>query len=225
MNHRLLLISSVSLIALLGGCKPKMKSDRFKASYAIGQNLGENFRQQDLDLDLDAVSKGIREGYEKKSSLSQNEMQDALTKMQQDAARRQLAEAEAGRKSAAEFLAKNKKEPGVKVTKSGLQYLVERKGTGPTPTLKDAVKCHYRGTLVSGEQFDSSYDRGLPANFPVKGVIAGWTEALQLMRVGEKIKLFIPPELGYGSSARPHIPPNSVLIFEMELLGINRPKK
>jgi FKBP-type peptidyl-prolyl cis-trans isomerase FkpA/FKBP-type peptidyl-prolyl cis-trans isomerase FklB len=104
-----------------------------------------------------------------------------------------------------------------------LQYIVLQEGTGKTPTVKDTVKAHYKGTLLDGKQFDSSYDRGQPAEFPVEGVIKGWTEALQMMKVGGKMKLFIPPDLGYGAAARPGIPANSVLVFEVELIDVLPP--
>lgn len=133
---------------------------------------------------------------------------------------------EAGEKNKADgmaFLEKNKTQPNVKTTASGLQYIVVEEGKGKSPTDKDTVKAQYNGTLITGEKFDSSYDRGQPAEFPVSGVIKGWTEALQMMKVGGKMKLFIPPELGYGPAARPGIPANSVLVFDVELVDIVKP--
>jgi FKBP-type peptidyl-prolyl cis-trans isomerase FklB len=122
-----------------------------------------------------------------------------------------------------DFLAENAKKEGVKTTASGLQYLVIKSGTGATPKLTDGVKVHYHGTLTDGTVFDSSVERGEPISFPVSGVIPGWTEALQLMKVGDKWKLFIPAKLAYGEqSPSPRIPPNSVLLFEVELLGIEK---
>ena len=141
-------------------------------------------------------------------------------KLQEMAMKKQSEEADKNKAKSAEFLEKNKTAEGVKVTASGLQYIVVSEGTGAIPTKTDTVKCHYKGTLITGEQFDSSYDRGQPAEFPVGGVIPGWTEALQMMKVGSKYKLFIPPELAYGASGRPGIPPNSALVFEVELLDI-----
>ena len=123
---------------------------------------------------------------------------------------------------------KNKTQAGVKTTASGLQYQVLTEGTGKTPAASDTVKAHYKGTLIDGKVFDSSYDRGQPAEFPVSGVIPGWTEALQMMKVGSKWKLFIPAELAYGQQSPPGIPSNSVLIFEVELLDViagTAPKK
>lgn len=137
--------------------------------------------------------------------------------------KKQAEAANKNKEDGAKFLEGNKSQAGVKVTPSGLQYIVMTEGTGKTPTLKDTVKAHYKGTLIDGKQFDSSYDRGQPAEFPVEGVIKGWTEALQMMKVGGKMKLFIPPDLGYGEAARPQIPANSVLVFEVELLEVITP--
>jgi FKBP-type peptidyl-prolyl cis-trans isomerase len=139
-------------------------------------------------------------------------------KKQQEAAESNAAEGKA-------FLEKNKSAEGVKTTASGLQYIVVQEGTGKTPGLNDTVKANYTGTLINGTKFDSSVDRGQPAEFPVSGVIKGWTEALQMMKVGGKVKLFIPPELGYGASARPGIPANSVLVFDVELVDVSAPAK
>lgn len=134
--------------------------------------------------------------------------------------KKQQEAAEENKKKGSEYLEKNKSAEGVKVTASGLQYKVEKEGDGKTPVKTDTVKAHYKGTLVDGTQFDSSYDRGQPAEFPVQGVIPGWSEALQMMKVGSKYKLFVPPELAYGASGRPGIPANSVLVFEVELIDI-----
>ncbi len=140
--------------------------------------------------------------------------------LQEDAMKKQQEAAENNKKKSAEFLEKNKSAAGFKVTASGLQYSVITEGNGATPKKEDTVKCHYTGTLIDGTKFDSSLDRGTPAEFPVAGVIPGWTEALQMMKVGSKYKLVIPPELAYGAQGRPGIPANSVLIFEVELLEI-----
>ncbi|HWU43703.1 MAG TPA: FKBP-type peptidyl-prolyl cis-trans isomerase, partial [Bdellovibrio sp.] len=148
------------------------------------------------------------------------DMQAAMMKLQEMAMKKQQEQADKNAKSGKDFMDKNKTAAGVKTTASGLQYITEKEGTGASPKKEDVVKVHYKGTLMNGEQFDSSYDRGQPAEFPVGGVIPGWTEALQLMKVGGKAKLFIPPELAYGPQGRPGIPPNSVLIFEVELMDI-----
>lgn len=200
--------------------KVKLDTDAKKASYAIGQQIGTNLKQQNIEFDADAMVAALKDAGQGKNQMTKEEMQQAMMKLQESAMKKQQEAAEANKKLGMEFLEKNKTQPGVKVTASGLQYIVEKEGTGRTPTDEDTVKCHYKGTLTNGEQFDSSYDRGQPAEFPVKGVIPGWTEALKLMKVGGKMKLFIPPELAYGPAGRPGIPPNSVLVFEVELMDI-----
>ncbi len=219
------------LLALFGltltACQKKVKldSDIKKSSYALGQQIGMNIKNQGLDVDVDALAQSISDATKgEKSKMTPEEIQSALMKLQESAMRKQMEAAETNKKSGDEFLEKNKAVEGVKTTKSGLQYQVITEGNGKTPTAKDVVSAHYSGTLIGGEKFDSSYDRGQPAEFPVGGVIKGWTEALQMMKVGSKWKLFIPPDLAYGASGRPGIPPNSVLVFEVELLGIKDPK-
>jgi FKBP-type peptidyl-prolyl cis-trans isomerase len=216
------------LVLALVACNkaPKLDTDTQKASYAIGQQIGSNLKNQNIEFDSKVLAASIEEAAAgKPSRLKPEEMQAALMKLQENIVKKQQEQAEANTKSGAEYLEKNKANPGVKVTASGLQYIMEKEGTGKTPGPSDTVKAHYKGTLTSGEQFDSSYDRGQPAEFPVNGVIKGWTEALQMMKVGGKAKLFIPAELGYGASARPGIPANSVLVFEVELLDVISAKK
>jgi FKBP-type peptidyl-prolyl cis-trans isomerase len=152
--------------------------------------------------------------------LSETEMRDALTALQGEMSAKRNAAGDQNLKDGQVLLEKNKAEAGVVALPSGLQYKVLTEGTGPRPKATDKVKTHYRGTLIDGTQFDSSYDRGEPATFGVGGVIKGWTEALQLMPVGSKWKLWIPANLAYGEAGRPSIPPNSTLIFEVELLEI-----
>lgn len=211
---------AVAAVAFSAGCTKKLDTDVKKASYAIGQQIGTNLKQQNIDFDADVLAKSLKDAGQGKSDMSKEDMQAAMMKLQELTVKKQQEESEKNKKVGEEFLAKNKSAAGVKTTASGLQYIVEKEGTGKTPTAKDHVKCHYKGTLINGEQFDSSYERGQPAEFPVGGVIPGWTEALQLMKVGSKYKLFIPPELAYGASGRPGIPGNSVLVFEVELLEI-----
>lgn len=221
---RLLIASAAALAVVATGCQKKLDNDKKKASYAIGQQIGSNLRNQHIDFDPDVLAMSIVEAAQgKESKLKPEEMQAALMKLQEGMMKKQQEEAEKNKAEGAAFLEKNKTAPGVKTTPSGLQYIVVQEGTGKTPTLKDTVKAHYKGTLINGQQFDSSYDRGQPAEFPVEGVIKGWTEALQLMKVGGKMKLFIPPELGYGPAARPGIPANSVLVFDVELLDVIPP--
>ena len=205
--------------------KAKLDNDKSKASYAIGQQIGQNLKQQNIEVDAEALAMALKDAAEGKNQMTKEQIQEAMMKLQENAMKKQQEEAEGNKKTGAEFLEKNKTAAGVKVTASGLQYIVEKEGTGKTPTKDDIVKCHYTGTLINGEKFDSSVDRGQPAEFPVSGVIPGWTEALQMMKVGSKVKLFVPPELAYGPSGRPGIPANSVLIFEVELLDIVKQAK
>lgn len=224
MNKNLVsvLVSAAALMVVgVVGCQKKLDDDKKKASYAIGQQIGSNLKNQSIEFDADVLAMSIKEASEgKESKLKPEEMQQALMKLQENLMKKQGEAANKNKEDGAKFLEANKSQAGVKVTPSGLQYIVMTEGTGKTPTLKDTVKAHYKGTLVDGKQFDSSYDRGQPAEFPVEGVIKGWTEALQMMKVGGKMKLFIPAELGYGEAARPQIPANSVLVFEVELLDV-----
>jgi FKBP-type peptidyl-prolyl cis-trans isomerase len=218
------LVSIMALFALVA-CNKKLDTDNRKATYAIGQQIGKNIKQQFSDFDPDVLAMAIKDAANNKNKMTDQEMQAALTKLQTSALEKQQKDAEANNKIAQDFLAKNKTAPGVKETKTGLQYIMEKEGTGKTPKIDDTVKANYKGTLVDGTVFDSSYDRGTPIEIPLKGVIPGWTEALQLMKVGGKAKLFIPPQLAYGAAGRPKIPPGSVLIFELELLDIVPPAK
>jgi FKBP-type peptidyl-prolyl cis-trans isomerase len=156
----------------------------------------------------------------KDPKITEQEMQDSMQKMYEKRRENMKAEADKNKKEGEEFLAKNKEQGDVKTLESGLQYQVMSAGEGAKPGENDTVKVHYKGTLIDGTEFDSSYKRDKPAEFPVKAVIPGWTEALQLMKKGGKWKLWIPSELAYGERGRPSIPPNSVLIFEVELLDI-----
>jgi len=218
--NKIMLVAAVAVIGLVGCNKPDLKSDKGQASYAIGQQIGRNLKAQNIEIDAKTLAASLTDAMAGKSELKEDEIQKAMMKLQEMAMKKQTEEADKNKGKSAEFLEKNKTAEGVKVTASGLQYIVVSEGTGPMPTKTDTVKCHYKGTLTTGEQFDSSYDRGQPAEFPVGGVIPGWTEALQMMKVGSKYKLFIPSELAYGASGRPGIPPNSALVFEVELLDI-----
>lgn len=228
MKKQLMLIY-VGLLAaavLVTGCQKKLDTDLKKASYAIGQQIGGNLKNQNIEFDSDVLAASIVEAAQgKESKMKPEEMQQALMKLQEGMMKKQQEAAEKNKADGAAFLEKNKTAAGVKTTASGLQYIVVEEGKGKTPGPNDTVKAHYKGTLVDGSQFDSSYDRGQPAEFPVGGVIKGWTEALQMMKAGGKVKLFIPPELGYGPAARPGIPANSVLIFDVELVEVMAPAK
>ena len=199
-----------------------------RVSYAIGLNIGHSFKAQELDVDPELVTRGIKDVTSGQPELmNEAEVKQTLTAFQQEMrANLQKKRAEQGLKSKAEgaaFLAANKDKPGVQTLPDGLQYLVLTTGTGATPTASDTVTVNYRGTLIDGTEFDSSYKRGQPPSFPVGGVIHGWTEALQKMTVGSKWKLFIPADLAYGENGQRGIPPNSVLIFEVELLDTKAP--
>lgn len=219
--NKLLLVSVVGLSMALTACnKADTKSDKGQASYAIGQQIGKNLKAQNIEIDAKTLAVALSHAASGKSDMTDEDMQKAMMKLQETTMKRQQEMGEENKKKSAEFLEKNKSAEGVKVTASGLQYIVMKEGTGATPTKSDVVRCHYVGTLTDGTEFDSSVKRGSPAEFPVSGVIPGWTEALQMMKVGTKYKLFIPPELAYGAAGRPGIPPNSTLIFEVELLDI-----
>lgn len=205
---------------------PQDKND--KVSYSIGYDIGSNFRQQSIDsLKLQQIMHGLQDGVQEADpAISDSAMGSLMKSFQKEVMaeqkKRQQNEAETNKKKADEFLAENKEKEDVQTTGSGLQYKILEEGSGPSPTSNDTVQVHYEGTLIDGTVFDSSYDRGEPVEFPVDGVIKGWTEALQMMKAGAKWKLFIPPELGYGERGTPGpIGPNDVLIFEVELLEVN----
>jgi len=205
-----------------------LKTETQKVSYIIGTQIARNFKTQDVEVDLDSLMMGLKDALQGDNLvMSQDEMQKVYSAWQQKMRAKQAAQKakEAAENLAAGkvFLEANKAKEGVKVTASGLQYKVITEGTGNTPTADDKVKTHYRGTLIDGTEFDSSYKRNKPAEFPVKGVIKGWTEALQLMKEGAKWELYIPADLAYGERGRPSIPANSTLVFEIELLEIVKP--
>jgi FKBP-type peptidyl-prolyl cis-trans isomerase FkpA/FKBP-type peptidyl-prolyl cis-trans isomerase FklB len=199
-----------------------LDSQKQKASYGVGMNVGKSFKSDLIDLDVDAFMVGFKDALAgKESALSSAELEKAMAALRDDVTKRTEERAMSNKKASEEFLAKNKTAKDVKTTESGLQYIVEKEGTGASPKATDTVKVHYRGTLIDGTEFDSSYKRNEPAVFPVNGVIKGWTEALQKMKVGSKWKVFIPAEIAYGEQGQPPtIPPASTLIFEIELLGI-----
>lgn len=209
-------------VSLLVGCdKPDLKADKGQYSYAIGAQIGRNIKEQNITLDLKAFSAGVKDSLAgKEMQLSEQDRMAALRKMSEGMREKDTAVASENLKKGQEFLDKNKAAEGVKVTASGLQYKVVTEGTGAKPKSSDTVEVHYRGKLIDGKEFDSSYSRNQPAQFPVGAVIPGWTEALQLMTVGSKYELAIPANLGYGERGNPSIPPNSVLIFDVELLQI-----
>jgi FKBP-type peptidyl-prolyl cis-trans isomerase len=207
-----------------------LKTQKDKFSYALGMNLGvglgKNLHQQSVEVDPNIVARGLKDALVGgKTLLSEDEAKAVLTTAQAEVRAKQqekMQQASATNKKEGEaFLAANKTKDGVVTLPSGLQYKILTAGTGPKPAASDTVVCNYRGTLINGTEFDSSYKRGQPATFPVGGVIKGWTEALQLMPVGSKWQLFIPADLGYGDrGAGGDIGPGATLIFEVELLSI-----
>ena len=203
-----------------------LKTDKDKVSYAIGVNIGKSMRKDTVDIDPAIFSRGMKDALSGgKLLLTDDEMKVALTKLQTDLrAKQEQAMQKAGeinKKAGDDFLAQNKTKEGVVALPDGLQYKILKEGTGPKPAATDSVVCNYRGTLLDGTEFDSSYKRGQPATFPVSGVIKGWTEAVQLMPVGSKWQLFVPADLAYGNrGAGQDIGPNATLIFEVELLSI-----
>ncbi|MFZ3216410.1 MAG: FKBP-type peptidyl-prolyl cis-trans isomerase [Candidatus Acidiferrales bacterium] len=210
-----------------------LKTDKEKQSYAIGlslgENIGKNIHKDDVDVDTNILLRGVRDGLVGgKTSLTAEEAQAVLQSLeagvQKKREEKMALAGETNKKAGDDFLAANKTKDGVVALPSGLQYKVLTEGTGPKPTAEDTVICNYKGTLLDGTEFDSSYKRNQPATFSVGQVIKGWTEALQLMPVGSKWDLFVPAELAYGPRGNGPIGPNSTLIFEVELLSI-QPKK
>lgn len=212
------------------GDNAALKTEKDKVSYSIGLNIGNNFKSQSVDINPDILAKGIKDALSGgKPLMTEKEIQETLTAFQKEMsakqAERMKAAAEKNKKEGEAFLAENKKKDGVKTTASGLQYKIIKAGSGQKPKATDSVTVNYRGTLIDGTEFDSSYKRGESASFPVDGVIKGWTEALQLMPIGSKWQLFIPSSLAYGErGAGREIGPNATLVFEVELLSIGSGK-
>jgi FKBP-type peptidyl-prolyl cis-trans isomerase FklB len=227
----------VLAVSALAQDKPDLANPKQKASYALGVNIGSGLKNQDLDLDPRALAAGVADGMNGKPALTQEEVRETLTRLKQDVEARNATEAakyaDGARnlKDGNAFLAANKTKDGIKVhsvtlpdgTTTEFQYKILKSGTGQSPKKSDTVTVHYTGTLIDGTVFDSSVQRGEPATFPLDHVIPGWTEALQLMKVGDKWQIFLPAKLAYGEqSPGPKIGPNSTLIFEVELLRIEK---
>ncbi len=209
--------------------RPALKDTKDKVSYAIGLDIGATFKKNNMDINSDALLVGIKDAESgAKPLMTEEEVRQVMTQFSKDMqektnAARQAA-AEKNSADGQKFLAENKNKPGVKTTASGLQYKVIKEGNGAPPKASDTVVVNYRGTLIDGTEFDSSYKRGEPASFPVNQVIKGWTEALQLMKPGSKYELVIPPNLAYGDrGAGRDIGPNATLKFEVELLSVKPP--
>ncbi|MGE5189241.1 MAG: FKBP-type peptidyl-prolyl cis-trans isomerase [Gemmatimonadota bacterium] len=239
MKHRRIVVMIVlpavlSLAALALAEEPApLKDKKERNSYSIGVDIGNTMKRQPFEVDPELLAAGFRDAYTGgKMRMADNEVRATLVELQKELQAKQQeqmkhaqeqmkAAAEKNKKEGEAFLAENAKKEGVKTLPSGLQYKVLASGSGPSPKATDTVETNYRGTLIDGTEFDSSYKRGQPATFPVSGVIAGWSEALQLMKVGDKWELFVPPNLAYGErGAGRDIGPNATLIFEIELLGI-----
>lgn len=218
---KLFLICSLVLVSvtLWGVEKNSLKNMTEQFSYVLGYQIGKDFKSRGVELDSAILANALKEATSgKESPFSDVEMQQIMTTVQQQAMQKQK---EVSTKAGKSYLAENAKKSGVKVTSSGLQYLELVKGKGKKPTAASTVTVHYRGTLLNGKEFDSSYKRNEPATFPLNGVIKGWTEGLQLLSEGGKCQLVIPSELAYGSQgAPPVIGPDEVLVFEIELLSV-----
>ncbi len=232
MKLRLLTILGIALLASPANSEENLvlKSKKDKISYIIGMDIGRNLQKGSIDFDPDILAKGIKDALSGgKPLLTEQEIRETTAVFQKELMAKQEEVArklgEKNKKEGEAFLAENKKKEGVKTLPSGLQYKVIKEGTGKKPKVADTVTTHYRGTLIDGTEFDSSYRRGKPASFPVNGVIPGWTEALQLMGEGAKWQLFVPPNLAYGErGAGRDIGPNATLIFEIELISIQEKK-
>lgn len=208
-----------------------LKDQKDKVSYSIGLNIGKNLKKESVDINSDALIQGIKDALSGgKTLMTEQEVDETMMNFQKEMKAKQVARlkelGEKNKKEGEAFLAENKKKEGVITLPSGLQYKVIKEGDGKMPKSTDTITVHYRGALIDGTEFDSSYTRGQPATFPVKGVIAGFSEALQLMKVGSKWQLFIPSNLAYGErGAGDDIGPNVTLIFDMELISIKEEAK
>lgn len=226
------LVVSVMLgVVLLAGQanaeeKALLQTQKEKQSYSIGADIGKRLKSQSIDVDTNAFTQGMKDAFsEGKMLMTEEEIKETLSVLQKELMGKQAEKnkllGEKNKKEGEAFLAENKKKEGVITLPSGLQYKVIKEGTGKQPSADATVETNYRGTLIDGTEFDSSYKRGQTATFPVKGVIAGWTEALQLMKEGSKWQLFVPANLAYGErGAGNAIGPNATLIFEVELISV-----
>jgi len=222
------MLLGVVLLASQAGAEEKkaFQTPKEKQSYSIGADIGNKLKSQSIDVDPDALAQGLKDAISgNKLLMTEQEIKESLSSLQKEMMEKQAERtkqlSEKNKKEGDAFLAENKKKEGVKTLPSGLQYKVITEGTGKTPKAEDTVITNYRGTLIDGTEFDSSYKRGQPATFPVKGVIPGWTEALQLMKEGSKWELFIPASLAYGERGAGNlIGPYTTLIFEIELISV-----
>jgi FKBP-type peptidyl-prolyl cis-trans isomerase FklB len=227
---RRLAMAMCGVVALAGASfaadAPELKSDKEKISYSIGMDIGGNLKRGSVEVDPDLVARGLKDSYVGgKTLLTEDQARQAIADFQKTLAAKQAETmkilSEKNKADGEKFLAENAKKEGVKVLPSGLQYKEVTPGQGKSPKITDNVTTHYKGTLIDGTEFDSSYKRGQPVTFPVSGVIAGWTEALQSMKEGATWQLFVPPRLAYGErGAGQVIGPNATLVFEVELISV-----
>ncbi len=224
---KLVIAVFVAMVVATGGYAATLETEAQKVGYAIGMNIGMNMKMQELDIDPEQVAAGLVAAFKGEPTLmDEDQMAQTLMAFQQQMQARDMekmaAEATVNAVASQKYLEENSKKKGVVTTETGLQYRVLSQGKGASPKADSTVDVHYRGTLVDGTEFDSSYSRGEPATFPVGNVIPGWTEALQLMKEGDKWEIVIPAELAYADQgAPPVIPPSSALIFEVELLKVH----
>jgi FKBP-type peptidyl-prolyl cis-trans isomerase FklB len=227
MKQFILIFAAFSLALPLFGQEksPQLKDQKDKVSYSIGLNIGFNLGRQNVQVNPDVLAAGIKDAIAGKPQLNADQVKEVMAAFEKDMQQKQKAAGEKNASEGAKFLEENKKKEGVKATASGLQYKAIKEGTGPQPKETDTVTVNYRGTLINGTEFDSSYKRGQPATFPLNGVIKGWTEGLQLMKTGSKYQFVVPASLAYGDrNVGPDIAPNSTLIFEVELIGVKPPQ-
>jgi FKBP-type peptidyl-prolyl cis-trans isomerase len=202
-----------------------LKDQKDKVSYSIGLDIGQTFKKQNIEVNSDSLSAGIRDGISGKAQMTDEQVKETMAQFQKDMTSKQAEKSKETSAAGEKFLAQNKSKPGVKTTASGLQYKVITEGKGAQPKASDTVQVHYRGTLLDGTEFDSSYKRNEPATFPLNQVIKGWTEGVQLMKEGSKYEFWIPANLAYGDrQVGPQIPPGSTLHFEVELLKVLPPQ-
>ena len=226
MKKQHLMLTLVGAALFVAACEKRITSDKDKLSYTIGTQFARNLKQQNIDVDGAAIGQAISDVMAgKKGVMTDEEMQQAMVKMNEERQKEMAKDAEVNMKKSAAWLEDNKKKDGVKTTASGLQYKIIEEGKGPAPKENDTVVVNYKGTeVINNSEFDSSYKRNRPEEFPLKGVIPGWTEGLQMLKKGAKAQLFIPPNLAYGDRPRPGIPANSALVFEVELLDVKPTK-
>ena len=227
MKHIVAAVVSVGLLFGVSSAADKLdlKDQKEKESYSLGYQFGQNMKAQGVELNLEVYTSGIQDALRGANpTLSQEEIQKTLSDLQKRVMTAQQKDlkgkADKNLADSKVFMEENKKKEGVKTLPSGLQYKILAEGSGKTPKATDEITVNYKGSLVDGSEFDNSYKRGVPASFRLDKVIRGWTEALQLMKEGSKWQLFIPPELGYGERGAGPVPPNSALIFEVELISV-----